>query len=250
MRRKRIRRPLGYPSGRLAQKAVVVTGGTSPLGLLMAQGLAQEGASVLVVCHLLTQQAVMVDPGSIQEGAPILWTSGDTRRKVYCQSVVDYAIQRFGRLDALINNADYEFEPVWPPQPWESAHAGEPAASVEASDTAIPVTGTAADAKQPFSEDVSENFNQAALGVMRPGSVLIHLQAPDRPIPLTLHPSLSYPRDAEQLLRQRGVRVEYLLPGSLWVASLFDQFPQAIPDEKAVEILSLIDFCISLISKE
>ena len=98
---------------KLRNKAVVVTGASSSLGMAITEMLAREGAHVLAVAmgtKRLEELAVRLGdaPGEI---VPFV---GDMTVKADIEGMVDEAVKRFGKLDILINNAGLmdDYSPV------------------------------------------------------------------------------------------------------------------------------------------
>lgn len=95
-----------YPgSGRLAGKVAIVTGADSGIGRAVAVLYAREGARVAVayLCeHDDAQQtAALIDA----EGSEALLHAGDLGDPAHAESLVQAVIDRWGRLDVLVNNA-------------------------------------------------------------------------------------------------------------------------------------------------
>jgi NAD(P)-dependent dehydrogenase (short-subunit alcohol dehydrogenase family) len=86
-------------SHRLRDRVVVVTGGASGIGAACARRYAAEGARVVIGdIDLAKAEAVAREVG----GAA--WRCDHTDA-AQCQALVDFAVDRFGTLDALHNNA-------------------------------------------------------------------------------------------------------------------------------------------------
>jgi len=89
-----------------AGRVVVITGGSRGLGLIMARELAKEGANlVLVARHEDELERAADDLRSRQPSAEVLTIVADVRRRHDAEQSVAQAIDRFGRIDVLINNA-------------------------------------------------------------------------------------------------------------------------------------------------
>ena len=85
---------------RLADKVAVVTGGGSGFGAAICRRFAEEGARVVVVdC----QDAGAVVAGELGDAA--VFCRADVARDVDAKAMIGTAVDRFGRLDILINNA-------------------------------------------------------------------------------------------------------------------------------------------------
>ncbi|SAK99512.1 Short-chain dehydrogenase/reductase SDR [Caballeronia temeraria] len=93
--------------GQLAGKVAIVTGGGRGLGRAMALGLAAAGADVVI--------SSASDPGEIRQVAGeagqapgagrILAVAADVTRKEDCHQLVEQAVDTFGGLHILVNNA-------------------------------------------------------------------------------------------------------------------------------------------------
>jgi NAD(P)-dependent dehydrogenase (short-subunit alcohol dehydrogenase family) len=92
-------------SGRLEDKVCIITGTAGTMGRAAALLFANEGARV-VGCDLSeegaqqTLQEVRATGGVMESLAPVNLTNA-----AECQALVDFAIERFGRVDVLYNNA-------------------------------------------------------------------------------------------------------------------------------------------------
>ena len=80
-------------------KVVVVTGGAGHIGRAICQGFLNEGAQV-VACG---RRSPEVPIGDGLEKAEFF--AADLRDPDASKSLVDFALERFGRIDVLINNA-------------------------------------------------------------------------------------------------------------------------------------------------
>jgi 3-oxoacyl-[acyl-carrier protein] reductase len=89
---------------RLENKVAIVTGSGGGIGQATALRLAKEGAAVLV-CDV--NQAGLDDTVSLitAQGGKAAAVSGSVADRADVQRIVDTALDQFGRLDILINNA-------------------------------------------------------------------------------------------------------------------------------------------------
>ncbi|HTA88488.1 MAG TPA: SDR family NAD(P)-dependent oxidoreductase, partial [Polyangiaceae bacterium] len=92
-------------SSKLSGKVCIITGTGGSMGRAAALAFAREGASV-VGCDLnvesaeATVQAVRGEGGTMESLQPCRLGSA-----VECQTLVDLAVRKFGRIDVLFNNA-------------------------------------------------------------------------------------------------------------------------------------------------
>jgi 3-oxoacyl-[acyl-carrier protein] reductase len=91
-------------NGRLADRVAVVTGGGHGIGKAYARGLAQEGAS-LVIAEIDGDAAKTVADVLVQEGAKAIAVKTDVSDWASVQAMAARAIEAFGRIDILVNNA-------------------------------------------------------------------------------------------------------------------------------------------------
>jgi NAD(P)-dependent dehydrogenase (short-subunit alcohol dehydrogenase family) len=100
-----------YPgSGRLEGKVAVITGGDSGIGRAVAVLFAREGANVAIVYLEENEDAKETAEAVKREGRECLTIAGDIGEEQFCGRAVDQAVQRFGRLDVLVNNAAEQHE--------------------------------------------------------------------------------------------------------------------------------------------
>jgi len=95
-------------------KTVIVTGAAGGLGKAIATAFLDAGANV-VICDVSTQRLASVEEEWTKSYAnKFLAQETDVTDEAAVQKLVDAAVSKFGRLDALINNAGVldGFEPV------------------------------------------------------------------------------------------------------------------------------------------
>ena len=86
------------------EKVVLVTGGSSGLGRVIADGFAAAGAKVVIAA--LEADAVERAAADIrQAGGDVLGVHVDITRQDQVDALLEQALDRFGRLDVLVNNA-------------------------------------------------------------------------------------------------------------------------------------------------
>ena len=95
-----------YPgSGRLQDKVAVITGADSGIGRAVAALYAREGAHVAILYLCEHDDAAMTADIVRQEGRETLTIAGDIGDKDFCDRAIAQVIERFGRIDVLVNNA-------------------------------------------------------------------------------------------------------------------------------------------------
>ena len=96
-------------SGRLEGKVAVVTGGDSGIGKAVSIAFAREGADVLVA-HLPAEEedARVVEGWITDAGRRAVLVPGDLSDPQQCRDLIARAVQEFGRIDVLVNNAAFQ----------------------------------------------------------------------------------------------------------------------------------------------
>lgn len=89
----------------LADKVVIVTGGTQGLGEGIARHLAELDAAGLVICGRNQANGQRVAAALTELGSPSLYVPADLAQEADCRQVVRACDERFGRVDGLVNAA-------------------------------------------------------------------------------------------------------------------------------------------------
>lgn len=89
---------------RLAGKVALITGASGGVGLGIAHAFATEGASVLITSRdegRLSKAVRLIE----QRGGRVAGIAGDAGQRDNARRAVDTAVERFGSLEILVNNA-------------------------------------------------------------------------------------------------------------------------------------------------
>ncbi|HVI60166.1 MAG TPA: SDR family oxidoreductase [Luteimonas sp.] len=95
-------------SGKLDGMAAIVTGGDSGIGRAVAVLFAREGADVAVLYLDEHEDAKETARHVEAEGRHCLLVAGDVGDPAFCEDAVRQAVEAFGRLDVLVNNAAFQ----------------------------------------------------------------------------------------------------------------------------------------------
>jgi NAD(P)-dependent dehydrogenase (short-subunit alcohol dehydrogenase family) len=101
-------------SGVLDGKVAIVTGARRGIGKAEAKALAGAGATV-VACDLVYEDLLDVQDEIAELGGKCLVLQCDVREKSHILEVVNQAIDQYGSIDILVNNAQGGLDPL----PWE-----------------------------------------------------------------------------------------------------------------------------------
>src|SRR5690606_19735983 len=89
----------------LSGKAAIVTGGSKGLGWAMAAGLASAGAKVMLVNRNPTEGAKAAKKIQRDYNVTAISYGADITQQTQTESMAQYAMEAFGRIDILINSA-------------------------------------------------------------------------------------------------------------------------------------------------
>jgi NAD(P)-dependent dehydrogenase (short-subunit alcohol dehydrogenase family) len=209
-------------SGRLADKKVIITGGDSGIGRAVALAYAREGADVLVSYYNEEEDAHETRRLIEGAGRKAILMPGDIKDPAHCRAIVDRAVQEFGRIDILVNNA---------------AHQASFNSIEEISDEEWDVT---------FRTNIHAMFylSKAAVPHMPEGSAIINTASvnADTPSPQLLAYATTkgaiqnFTGGLAQLLAEKGIRVNCVAPGPIWTPLI----PSTMPSEKVKEFGSQV----------
>ena len=209
-------------SGRLEGKKAIITGGDSGIGRAVALAFAREGADVLI-SYLDEEEDAAETRRLIEEaGRRAVLVPGNIGDAAHCRQIVERAIEAFGRVDVLVNNA---------------AHQATFSAPEEISDEEWETT---------FRVNIHAMFylTKAVLSHMREGSSIINTTSvnADAPSPQLLAYATTkgaiqnYTGGLAQMLAERGIRVNCVAPGPIWTPLI----PSTMPAEKVKQFGSQV----------
>lgn len=95
-------------SGKLRDRAAIVTGGDSGIGRAVAVLFAREGADVAIVYLSEHDDAQETKRCVEAEGRRCVTIAGDVKDSAFCRDAVKQTVDAFGRLDVLVNNAAFQ----------------------------------------------------------------------------------------------------------------------------------------------
>ncbi|MFC9970404.1 SDR family oxidoreductase [Spirillospora sp. NPDC127200] len=201
-------------SGRLADKAAVITGGDSGIGRAVAIAFAREGADVLISYLDEHEDAAETRRWVEEAGRKCVLVPGDVADPAHCRTIVDKAVEEFGRVDVLVNNAAFQMthesiEDI-PDQEWD----------------------------RTLAINISAFFHlaKAAVPHMRPGASIIGSTSvnSDSPPPQLLPYNVTKAGVANmcgslaQMLASKGIRANSVAPGPIWTPLI----PSTMPAEQ------------------
>lgn len=209
-------------SFRLDDKVAIVTGASSGLGVSFARAFAEAGAHLVLGARRVEQMArtaALVE----EAGRKVYTRKTDVVDPEQCQQLVDSAIEEFGRVDVLINNAGVG--------------------------TAVPATRESPD---EFRKVVDVNLNgsywmaQACGRVMQPGASIVNISSvlgittaglPQAAYSASKAGVIGLTRDlAQQWGPRKGIRVNALAPG-FFKSEMTDEYKPGYLDSQLPRVL-------------
>ena len=103
----------------LSEKVVVITGASSGIGEATARLLAQKGAKVVLGARRIDRLKALADDINKNDGTAIVQVTDVTRREDVA-ALVDLAVENFGQVDVMLNNAG-----IMPVAPMEMARVDD-----------------------------------------------------------------------------------------------------------------------------
>jgi NAD(P)-dependent dehydrogenase (short-subunit alcohol dehydrogenase family) len=201
-------------SGKLKDHAAIITGGDSGIGRAVAIAFAREGADVIISYLSEDKDAEEAASWVEKAGRKAVLAPGDIKDEAFCNSLVERAMQEFGRLDCLVNNAAYQ-------------------ASFEKIEDI-----TAEEWDLTFRTNIHSMFylSKAAIPKMKPGSTIINttsINAKDPsphllPYATTKGAIANFTGGLAGWVADRGIRVNCVAPGPVWTPLI----PSTMPEEK------------------
>lgn len=87
------------------EKTVIVTGGSRGIGASIVHLLAKEGYQVVLNYHKSEEIAKKIQEESTKKGYHVETFKADVSKREEVKELIEFAIQKFGKIDVLINNA-------------------------------------------------------------------------------------------------------------------------------------------------
>jgi NAD(P)-dependent dehydrogenase (short-subunit alcohol dehydrogenase family) len=201
-------------SGRLEGKKAVITGGDSGIGRAVAIAYAREGADVLISYLCEDKDAEDTARYVREAGRQAVLFPGDISSAEHCRAMVARAVEAFGRVDILVNNAAHQdtFKSIdeISDREWEQTFATNIHAMFYLTKAAVPhmpeggsiINTTSVQADSPSQELLAYATTKGAIQNFTAGLA--------------------------QLLAEKGIRANSVAPGPIWTPLI----PATMPSEK------------------
>jgi NAD(P)-dependent dehydrogenase (short-subunit alcohol dehydrogenase family) len=202
---------------RLQGKKAIITGGDSGIGRAVAIAFAREGADVLISYLEEDEDAAETARWVEEAGREAHLVRGDLADPAECRRVVDEAVNAFDRIDVLVNNAafqrTYEALEDIPDDEWDHTFQTNITAMFHLCKAAV-----------RHMESGASIINTASVNVDQPKPTLL-------PYATTKGAIANFTAGLAQLLAERGIRVNSVLPGPIWTPLI----PSTLPPDQVAE---------------
>ena len=203
-----------YPgSGRLKGKAAIITGGDSGIGRATAILFAREGAKVGILYKDETEQEDAEETLRLMraEGAECFARAGDVGQRAVAETFVAEAVEKFGGLDIVVNNAaeqHYQEDLTEiPEEQMERTFRTNVFGCFHVTQSAL-----------PYLERGAAIICTTSVTAYRGQPVLIDYSA-------TKGALLAFVRALSSNLADKGIRVNGVAPGPIWTPLIPASFP-------------------------
>ncbi|MFL5730677.1 MAG: SDR family oxidoreductase [Cytophagaceae bacterium] len=214
-------------SGKLSGKVALITGGDSGIGRSVAVHFAREGADVSIIYLKEDKDALDTKAMVEKEGRQCLLIPGDIGNEEFCKKAVQQTIEKFTKLNIVINNAAEQ-------------HPKESLAEISAEQI-----------ERTYRTNIFSFFfiSQAALKHLQKGDAIINTASVTAyrgsehllDYSSTKGAIVSFTRSLSKNLAEKGIRVNAVAPGPIWtplIPASFDKekvkkFGQDVPMKRA-----------------
>jgi NAD(P)-dependent dehydrogenase (short-subunit alcohol dehydrogenase family) len=190
----------GY--NRLEGKVAIITGGDSGIGRAVAISYAKEGADIVIV-YLNEEVDAQETANAVREyGQEALLIATDVGEESNCRMVVEKAMEKFGHIDILVNNAAVQY----PQQTIENITGEQLEHTFKVNIfSQFYLTKHAL----PHLAEGSSVINTASVTAYKGNPALIDYSATKGAI-------VAFTRSLSQALADKGIRVNAVAPGPVW----------------------------------
>ena len=188
---------------KLKDKVALITGGDSGIGRAVAVLFAREGADIAFTFLKEEKQDADETKRAVEEeGRQVYALTGDVRDAKTCKKLVDQTVEKFGKLDILVNNAAFQqhqetLEDVSEEQ-WDRTFKTNIYAYFYMTKAAL-----------PHLEEGSAIVNTGSITGLEGSKELLDYSATKGAI----H---AFTKSLAQSLVERGIRVNCVAPGPVW----------------------------------
>lgn len=204
-------------SGKLEGRNAIITGGDSGIGRAVAIAFAREGANVLISYLEEHEDAKETAKWVEEAGKKAVLVAGDISEEAHCKKIVEKAVDEFGQIDVLVNNAAFQMSRESlqdiPAEEWDYTFK-----------TNIYAMFYLCKAAEPHMKPGSTIVNTTSVNAYKPHPQLLAYAATKGAIQ-------NFTANLGQILAEKGIRVNCVAPGPVWTPLI----PSTMPKEEVKE---------------
>ena len=210
-------RPRHPGVGKLKDRVALITGGDSGIGRAVAALFAREGAKVAIA--YLEEDRDAEDTKRIveEEGSEALLIRGDLGRKENAERAVAETVERFGKLDILVNNAAQQ----WIDEDFATVSEEQLRRTMDSNVMAYFFVTQAA---LPHLKEGASIVNTTSVNAFKGNDSLIAYST-------TRGASLAFSRSMASNLADKGIRVNAVAPGPVWTPFIPGSMPEDMVED-------------------
>lgn len=231
-------------ANRLTDKKALITGADSGIGRAVALAFAREGADVVVSYLSEHEDAKQTQRLVESAGRKCVLVPGDIAQAEHCRALVKKAVEAFGRIDILVNNAAHQMtfdslEKI-PDEEWDKTIATNLSAMFYITKAAMPHMKAGASI-----------INTASINADVPNPTLLAYATTKGAIQ-------NFSAGLAQLLAEKGIRANSVAPGPVWTplipasmdADKVQNFGAQVPMKRPAQPCELAPAYVMLASDE
>ena len=204
-------------NGLLKDMKSIITGGDSGIGRAVALAFAREGADVLISYFNEDDDAAETARLVEEAGRKAIRVGGDIGSEQHCQRIVQQAVDEFGSIDLLINNAAFQM----PHETLEEFTSEQFEHTFRVNLFSMFYLVKAA---VPHMKEGSCIINTASIQAFNPSPELLDYATTKSAI-------VGFTKALAKLLMKQGIRVNAVAPGPVWTPLI----PMSFDEEKTKE---------------
>lgn len=201
-------------SGKLEGKNAIITGGDSGIGRAVAIAFAREGANVLISYLEEDEDAKETAKYVKEAGKKAVLVPGDVSDEEHCSQIIKKAVDAFGQIDILVNNAAFQMAREnlqdIPSEEWDKTFK-----------TNIYSMFYLVKAAEPHMKPGSTIINTTSINAYKPHPQLLAYAATKGAIQ-------NFTANLGQILAPKGIRANCVAPGPIWTPLI----PSTMPEDQ------------------
>lgn len=198
-------------SGKLKDKVALITGGDSGIGRATAIAFAREGADVAISFLEEHKDAAKTVDMVKAEGRDCITLAGDLGDEKFCNELMKFVLDKYGKIDILVNNAAEQH----PTEKLEDISAEQLERTFRTNIFSMFFLTKAA---MPYLKEGSSIINNTSVTAYRGSPHLLDYSSTKGAI-------VAFTRSLSLSVAEKGIRVNAVAPGPIWTPLIPSTFP-------------------------